>query len=473
MNLINFSAYSKIFYTFHSVSEVLLSSSNLKEIYYTMLAAITTGDEGFGFNRGYILLFSPEKDYLVGHFALGPKDIDEAIKIWEEISSKNISLPQIVDNFTDEKFTQEIEKHKNILSKLNFSIADLKNSQSTMFSSIEEKKAKLVDYADNLCEIDKSLFKILATPFYAVVPLVTQDEKIGLLITDNFITKKPITNDDLMNLETFAFQAALAISRVLIYKKLEKKLAENEYLNNSMKEHQRTIIRLEKLATIGELVHHIAHQFKNPLIVIGGLTKQLLKKLEPNAPTYRYLMAVAKEAERLEDSLNYTLKELGQGYLWELSPQSIDKIVLEEVKNLQTLMNIKGIKLNLNIEEVPPTFINANALRECVIYLISNAIDAITNDGEITVSVFKKETEVFLIIQDNGAGISEENKAKIFEPFFTTKRHGTGLGLYNCQQTIRSFGGQIFVESELNENTKFIIRLPATGGKLDIERKEK
>jgi signal transduction histidine kinase len=105
---------------------------------------------------------------------------------------------------------------------------------------------------------------------------------------------------------------------------------------------------------------------------------------------------------------------------------------------------------------------DANRLRQALLNILLNAVEAIDKDGQLRISLRKKEEDkVNIIIEDNGPGISPKDIRHIFDPFYTTKDHGSGLGLSITQRIIHDHNGKIFVKSEINKGTIFILELPS------------
>jgi signal transduction histidine kinase len=93
--------------------------------------------------------------------------------------------------------------------------------------------------------------------------------------------------------------------------------------------------------------------------------------------------------------------------------------------------------------------------------LVINAIDALPHGGKIIVRSWKKDNSIYISVEDNGSGIGDEDKRRIFDPFFTTKGvKGVGLGLSVAYGIITRYGGEISVQSELNQGSTFVIKLP-------------
>jgi signal transduction histidine kinase len=121
----------------------------------------------------------------------------------------------------------------------------------------------------------------------------------------------------------------------------------------------------------------------------------------------------------------------------------------------------QNVQITLNAAaDVPRVFGDAEYLRSVFNNLFINAVQAMCGGGRLDVSIESFENYVKIEVADTGVGISEENLTKIFEPYFSTKETGTGLGLAIVKRIVDEHKGIIGVESELNEGTKFTVRLP-------------
>jgi signal transduction histidine kinase len=113
------------------------------------------------------------------------------------------------------------------------------------------------------------------------------------------------------------------------------------------------------------------------------------------------------------------------------------------------------------LEKVPPLELDPSELSEVLINMIINAIDALPCGGKIILRSWEKDGSVYISVEDTGVGISEEDKRRVFDPFFTTKGvKGVGLGLSVAYGIITRYGGEISVESQLNQGSTFVTKLP-------------
>jgi len=149
---------------------------------------------------------------------------------------------------------------------------------------------------------------------------------------------------------------------------------------------------------------------------------------------------------------------------YKLEFHNINDIIEELIQGfIENDLYVSNIKLQKNLSpNLPKTFTDANSLKQVLLNLISNARDAITPPGTISITTEQIKNEIHISIKDTGHGISQEQMDKIFMPFFTTKEvgKGTGLGLSVSYNIIRSLGGRIEVESLVGCGSTFTIVLP-------------
>jgi len=225
------------------------------------------------------------------------------------------------------------------------------------------------------------------------------------------------------------------------------------------KELQKRIIQTERLAALGQTVAEISHEIKNPLIMIGGFAKQLLKKATDRTDKSK-LTIIAGEVERLEELLA-ELKEL-----YRPKPLSLKKIDLVELLHeVVSLAKAWGKENHIQIRaDIVPQRVcvesNRSKLKQVLLNLVKNSIEALPNGGVITITLKEENDRVEARIADAGVGIPAAVKEKMFSPFFTTKKHGTGLGLSITKRIVEEHpGGTFAIESEEGKGTVVTIGL--------------
>jgi signal transduction histidine kinase/iron only hydrogenase large subunit-like protein len=202
----------------------------------------------------------------------------------------------------------------------------------------------------------------------------------------------------------------------------------------------------EKLASMGQLAAGIAHELNNPLGVVLMYANLVLEDIDKQSTTFNDLSIIATEAERckkiVSDLLNFARKNKVS-----LNPTNICDMIDQCVKLTQFPDNINCI-VEHNLQD-PIADIDRDQIVQVLNNLISNAVNAMPNGGELYL-ITRGDTRNFEIqVKDSGFGIPEKNRGKIFQPFFTTKQigKGTGLGLAVTYGIIKMHKGNINVTS--------------------------
>ncbi|MGE5892807.1 MAG: two-component system sensor histidine kinase NtrB [bacterium] len=208
----------------------------------------------------------------------------------------------------------------------------------------------------------------------------------------------------------------------------------------------------EHLSTLGEMSAGIAHELRNPMGVIAGYTKILLKQIPDNLKNT--VTAIDKEIAMMNriisDFMSFT------------HPLSIHKTRLDVFPLIQEITDAVIAQKNINVElHIADCRISADEslMRQVFSNLIQNAVDAMGDHGELVIQSERTDASVNLFIRDSGHGIAEELKDKIFLPFYTTKESGTGLGLAIVHKIITAHGGTITFD-RLSDGTVFRMALP-------------
>jgi PAS domain S-box-containing protein len=225
---------------------------------------------------------------------------------------------------------------------------------------------------------------------------------------------------------------------------------------------QRIINRQEKLSAMGELASGVAHEIRNPLNAIGILAQRLAIEFSPTADEeeYRQLVrAVVSEVYRVNAIIQRFLKFARPSKLIMIK-SDLDEFMLSYRHLLQGEADAKGIRFSLNTDSGAMVNIDHEQMRQALLNLVQNAVEATEEGGEITVSLFCRENQALIEIVDTGRGIPEKERARIFNLYFTTKDEGTGMGLSIANQIIQSHGGIIEIESEEHQGSCFRIKLP-------------
>jgi PAS domain S-box-containing protein len=234
------------------------------------------------------------------------------------------------------------------------------------------------------------------------------------------------------------------------------------------REHGQRLMMSERLAALGQMASGIAHEINNPLASIAGCAEALLGRIERGRidPTLfrEYLGIVHEEVFRCKKITTAMLSFVRQGS-YEPAAVRLD----EALDRALELVGFQGRLRAVTVErdyppEVPPVLASEGELRQVLLIVLSNALDAMQDHGALHCRVSAAGGAVTLSIADEGPGITREVLGSIFTPFVTTKaaRGGTGLGLSIAKRIIEGFGGTITVESAAGAGTTVRIGMPAS-----------
>lgn len=230
---------------------------------------------------------------------------------------------------------------------------------------------------------------------------------------------------------------------------------------------QEEILRMDRLASLGEISSGIAHEIRNPLAAIKTTAQAMEEELEKDDPQREFLIRIVKEIDRL-DSLLRTFFSFAKPR----RPMPTRCDIRDVIREVLLLLN-KDINNNMMEvvekypDELPAVNADFNQMQQVFLNLFLNSINFKNPNTKNTIFITawvktqKKKNILEISVSDTGIGIDDEHIDKIFDPFFTTRARGTGLGLSITYRIIQRHGGTISVKSTMGEGTTFNIRLPA------------
>jgi signal transduction histidine kinase len=365
-------------------------------------------------------------------------------------------------------------------------VEDTQVDRKILDSMLKESKEKVsfVQLADTL----KSSLKYLKEYEFDVIILdLNLPDSQGLDTLKVFVEKVPhiaiVVNtgayEDDLGVETLSHGAqdflvkgkynAYVLNKVMRYslerKRLELGLRE---AYAKLKDTQSQLIQAEKLKVVGSLASGVAHEVKNPLATILYGVTYLDENVKSNDKNYQTVLENIKEAANRANDIITDLLDFSTISRLKKTQENINDLVQKALSLIghQLEKNIVTVKFDLD-KKLPSVEIDRNRIEQVFVNLLLNAVFAMPNGGEITISSYKdifgkkilkkvgvastkfEENEPIVVfeIRDTGCGIEEEQVSKVFDPFFTTRRAkgGIGLGLSVCKNIIDNHNGEIFL----------------------------
>ncbi len=215
----------------------------------------------------------------------------------------------------------------------------------------------------------------------------------------------------------------------------------------------------QKMELIGGLAASTAHEIRNPLTGIKGLTKLLSERHQDEQDQF-YFSVIQQEIDRI-NSIVSELLVLGKPTVHESSENNIIDILAEVVPLIESEAHLSKVDVAVSSNR-NPILVNCSRdlMKQVILNLSKNALEAMPNGGHLSITLEVRLGSCDLVITDTGQGIPEKSLDKIFDPFFTLKKQGTGLGLVVCKRIIEMYNGTIRVKSQVDQGTQVTVTLP-------------
>ncbi len=425
------------------LTEFIGSDAETDKIYYNILFGVTSG-AGLGFNRA--MLFLVEDDELVGKIAVGPDSFEEAIEVWNSVPASEIdlNLDYPVD-IRSNAFLNRVKQYSKKLKEDNIFIQSLK--QMTKIHVVNAA-------ADN--RLDDETREFMEVNEFIIMPLISFNKAIGLIVADNKFNMTGISSQNIDLLSIFSFQAASLIESYLNF-------IDVKFEMKKLEERQEALVESEKMAAVGRIASHIAHEIRNPLVTMGGYAKRIIRNSEEEVNRKKVRQSaeiILNESERLEKILSNVMDfTRPSAYIKEFN--NMNNVIQDTFLLLKNVISDKRLRVKLNLKkDLPNVKSDLNQMKQVILNLIQNSMDATPEGGKIEISTQSDAKNVIITVSDEGHGIHENDPNIIFEPFFTTKITGVGLGLANVKKIIKDHRGKISVVNREEGGVEFTIKIP-------------
>jgi signal transduction histidine kinase len=283
------------------------------------------------------------------------------------------------------------------------------------------------------------------------VPMILEGRLVGLIGLGGKLSRDMFFVSDLRLLETLATEVALAVK----YRRMEDEA-----------------FRKNRLVELGTIAAGVAHEIRNPLASIKTFAQLMPERMDDPEFKNEFSKLVLKDVDRITKVIESMLAFARPAQV-NIKEQPANDLVEEAILLVQPRLKSKRVELSREFHGNPTINVDRHQILQVLVNLLSNAVDALQDQGKIRVATGLNQRNVngdgnqnqkFTVIEvsDNGAGIPTAVRNRLFDPFFTTKKEGTGLGLSISQKIVRDHGGAITVSSVEGKGTSFQVNLPAT-----------
>ncbi len=443
------------------MNSAYLNSIELDSVLRSILTGITA-EEGLKFNRAFLLLFNDDHSKLQGTMGIGPPCKADAGRVWDEIKEKDLHLTDILQNVKTSSDTNDPE-----LDKIVHSLTVAANDQEhILIQACNMRKSIHVrnGTADNQAVADELLHSLQENDFI-ITPLFSPNKSQGVIIADNFVTARPISEDDINSLEIFASQASLAIEYSHLYQGMLNKITELENVTTELETNKDLLIDAERYSALGHMSAQLVHSIRNPITSIGGIARLLAKKTD-DKKMLKFLDMMILDSARIESTLDDLFNFVGEEKP-DKCRQPIYPLIRKSIMLFYGAMKKQAISYQLNLPSPGPIlFIDGKRIQQMFLHLIRNGVEAMVTGGTLSISCTETQDGIIITIGDTGNGIADSNLERAADPFYTTKTYGTGMGLTLVEKIVAEHDGRFSLERGEDGGMIARIVLPQDGSHL-------
>jgi two-component system, NtrC family, sensor histidine kinase HydH len=289
------------------------------------------------------------------------------------------------------------------------------------------------------------------------VPLKARDRLIGVLELINKKEGGTFDADDLELLTILGNQIGIALDNARLYQRLNEKLA---FTLEELKTAENKLIRAERLSALGKISQGVAHEVRNPIMVIGGFARRLHKLTAPGDKAREICQLIMAEVDKLSRMVR-EIEEFAHLPEPRLRPTDMVDLLQSVLEENAPALTKQKIQVDSRLSpELAPISVDAGLMRLALQHLLDNAREAMATGGVLEVALKSATQHLEIKLRDTGVGIAPADQPYIFDPFFSTKPQGTGMGLTAVHRIISDHQGEIFIESSPDAGTEIKLLVP-------------
>ena len=238
-------------------------------------------------------------------------------------------------------------------------------------------------------------------------------------------------------------------------KKFQSRIAELNPLLQYITEQTDRMAGLDRLNLTGEMAASIGHEVRNPLTTVRGFLQYIGNKPEYEKHKSHFWLMI-EELDRANGIITEFFS-LEKNKAMDFKECHLNAIIREVTPLLEADVLRHNCQLVLELQDIPVLILDANSIRQLILNIVRNGIEAMPQGGKLTISTYHCGSVVKLIFSDEGIGIVPEVMDKLGTPFFTTKDNGVGLGLAVCHRIVHRHSAKMIIESWQGKGSVFTI----------------
>lgn len=236
-------------------------------------------------------------------------------------------------------------------------------------------------------------------------------------------------------------------------------------LSEELAAKNRELARKSRLADLGQMASHVAHEVRNSLMPMTLYVSLLRRRLSDDARSLEIFEKIELSLTALEATVNDLLS-----FTRDRDPQwrtfDLNMLLRDVCESLQPQFDAQGVTVEVDAPDGCSSFADPDLLRRAVLNLVLNALDVMPRGGSLVVTACDGPSGLEVEVADSGPGVESDDLDRVFEPFYTTKSSGTGLGLSIVHRIAEAHGGRVWVRNCPEGGAAFTIRIPRSARRL-------
>jgi signal transduction histidine kinase len=224
---------------------------------------------------------------------------------------------------------------------------------------------------------------------------------------------------------------------------------------------EKKVSHLDRMAAIGSISYRMTHELRNPLMIIGGLARRMMTRVDLPHGCRKKLKNISQQVQHIEELIS-DICDVVRPLKPEFCLTDMKEFLGNWCKAVEAEANLAGVTVNISMEkELPSMYIDRSLVRQALWHIFENSLESMTDTGgDIIIKVRLCWDYIHIEFIDTGGGFKELSTTEAMQPFMSTKTGRMGLGLALCRQIIFDHGGDIKIVSDKNKGTSVLIKLP-------------